>query len=82
MSEPLVELARRRIASGALPPSAPLRSLGGFSDGGTCVICSEAILRHALEIETAVGPQSWIVMHPACYAAWIAAAPQGVVQAE
>ena len=82
MPEPLVEMARRRIASGALPPSAPLRSLGGFSDGGTCVICAEAILRHDLEIETAIGPQSSIVMHPACYSAWIAAAPQEVVHAE
>jgi hypothetical protein len=78
MPERLVELARTRIASGALPSSSPDKTFGGVSAGARCAVCREAIASKSLEIEAIFpgpsGASESVVMHPACYAAWSTAA--------
>lgn len=77
MPERLVDLARTRIASGALPASVPYKAFGGFSAGARCAVCSEAIASKSLEIEAVFrrfsGASESILMHPECYAAWSSA---------
>ena len=74
----LLDLARRRIASGALPTSVPKRAIGGPSAGGPCAVCSEPITLKAPEIEaqyrSSGGRCTYLIMHPPCYSAWLATA--------
>ena len=79
MAERLVELARGRIASGALPASVPERTFGGISAGGQCAVCEAAIPSKTLEIEVA-SSQGAFVMHPTCFAAWSSAAHERVAK--
>jgi hypothetical protein len=67
-------IARRRIASGALPcGTPPHRMWGGYGSGKACAVCDKAIepAEVEFEIEESIGgqvKQMWC--HILCQAAW------------
>ena len=74
--EPLIALARVRMANRELPSSIPTRIFGGLSGGATCALCVEPIQAKKLEFEADLGAGQARHFHPECYAAWETAVRQ------
>ena len=72
MHGPLRSVARRLIEEGRLPNDATLRVYGGPSDGTICRLCGLPISAQAPEIEIETHEPTGVLLHPDCYAIWLA----------
>jgi hypothetical protein len=69
-----IPLARRLIAAGTLPMHDKVKTFGGRSTGSTCRLCGEPIRAGQAEIELEdSATRTATILHPECYAAWLAA---------
>jgi len=69
-------LARQLIEAGTLPASDNVKTYGGRSSGTACRLCGKPIAEGAPEIELVEQdpPGNSALLHPDCYASWLAAA--------
>jgi len=72
MHGPLRSVARRLIEEGRLPKDSALRVYGGPSAGAICRLCGLPISAHAPEIEIESHEPIGVLLHPDCYAIWLA----------
>ncbi len=72
MDGPLRSVARRLIEEGRLPKDPALRVYGGPSAGTTCGLCGQPIGAGAPEIEIETHEPGGVLLHPDCYAIWLA----------
>ena len=72
MHGPLRSVARRLIDEGHLPNDATLRVYGGPSAGAICRLCGQPIKPRAAEIEIETDEPTSVLLHPDCYAIWLA----------
>ena len=72
MHGPLRSVARRLIEEGRLPKDSALRVYGGPSEGTICRLCGQPIGAQAPEIELETLESNGVLLHPDCYAVWLA----------
>jgi hypothetical protein len=74
MHGPLRSVARRLIEEGHLPKDPAAQVFGGPSRGAICRLCGKPIHEKApeIEIEIETTEQTSLLLHPDCYAIWIA----------
>jgi hypothetical protein len=69
----LKRLSRKRLEAGELPGAIDGKIVGGPSEGATCGLCDEPIVRGSPEIEVwwiASTVHRKLTMHAECYSAW------------
>ena len=77
MDGPLRSVARRLIDEGKLPKDPASRVYGGPSSGSICRLCGQPISARAPEIEMETDEPTGVLLHPNCYAIWLAEVRSG-----